>query len=226
MSAVVLPWKSETAITPYPLESSFGYDGLIVDAHFIQFDNFIPTLNYFKVVDRFLFVSITFDTGPLELEYSYGQLTENYNAEFSIGGRYLGFITFGKTITRLTQILGDNTQLKINKKFLPHLVKSIPSKCGVFSLNDKYGDLIVDSDRNIWFDVDDNEVTFNAVYYPLVETENYLKTLNTISPVDNNVFIKNTNLIKLSAEPASVIISLIGTGLTKENSVIISSDGG
>lgn len=230
MRPVILNWLNENSLTPYPLEKTFGYDGLIIDANFIQFDNFIPVLNSIKFQDKKIAISITFDllTKIIYLTEEDYNIT-NLVVTIEEGGRYLGMLKFGNGLTKFVNNSGEQFSLNIGIKFLPHLVKSIPSRSGVYSIDNKYGPFYFLGDNYISFDVNDNDITFNAIYYPPIETELYLKTLNSVGPTNNNVFIKNTDIIKVASEPATVVLSLVGTsqkGLTKANAIIVTSDGG
>lgn len=230
MRPVTINWLNETSLTPYPLTKSFGYDGFFVDANFVQFDNFIPILNYIRFFQKQVEVSITFDrlTKIIYLDEDYYE-TINSSIRITESGRYLGLLKFGSGLKKFVTESGEQRQLNVNTKFLSHLVKSIPSKSGIYTIDNEYGDLSFLSDNYISYDVADTTVTFNAVYYPPIENELYLKTLNLVGPENNNVFIKNTDIIKVYGEASTVVLSLVGTnpkGLTKPSAIIVTSDGG
>ena len=230
MKPVILNWLNETSLTPYPLTKSFGYDGFFIDAHFVQFDNFVPILNYVRFFQKQVEISITFDKVTKILYLNDEYYTTLYSTiRITDNNRYLGLLKFGQGLIKFAEESGEQRQININTKFLSHVVKSIPSNCGVFSIDNKYGELAFLSDDYVYYDVDGANITFNAVYYPPIENELYLKTLNLVGPEHNNVFIKNTDIIKVYSEASTVILSLVGTsqkGLTKPSAIIVTSDGG
>jgi hypothetical protein len=230
MKPAILNWLNETSLTPYPLVKSFGYDGFFIDAHFIQFDNFVPLLNYIRFFNSNVEISITFDTFTKVLLLSSEDYdTLNFVLRITEAGRYIGLLKFGQGLKKFVNEAGEQKKININTKFLSCLVRSIPSKAGVFTIDNNYGELSFLNDDYIYYEVDDKTVTFNAVYYPPIEDELYLKTLNSVGPTNNSVFIKNTDIIKVSSEPSTVILSLVGTnlkGLTKPSAIIVTNDGG
>lgn len=224
----VYSWTSETSLTPHPLTKSFGYDSLLLDANFVQFDNFVPVLKTIKLNDDKLEITIQFDLllktiTPLITDIdSSGDYVKIYD-----GSRYLGTLVFGLGVTRFLASVGDQTTLTINTPFLAHLVKSIPSTCGVYSINEEFGPLSFTSDANINYIVSGQDIEFNAIAYPAASADNYLKTLNSVAPTDNSVFIKSTEIIKVRGQSSTVEVSLVGNSLSdlfKANSIIVTSD--
>jgi hypothetical protein len=227
-------WLTETSLSSYPLLRSFGYDGFIVDAQFIQYDSFRPLLNYIQVIDNTVRISITFDQYPLIFTVSYADLT---NPAFILrmlhNDRYLGKLIFGYAhgVDKLFNAVGNNTTIKVGQRFLANTVKSIPSKCGVYAINGLYGDIAVNSDQNINYQTTDlsgnaHNIVFNAVAVPSALSTLYLKTLNNTAPVNNSVFIKNSEIVKVVGQGSTVVVSLVGTApsdLIKANSIIVTS---
>jgi hypothetical protein len=228
MNLNVASWLTETTLTPYPLVKSFGYDSFLIDANFIQFDNFVPTLKSITVTDSTLEITIAFDLVTKTI-------TEDISNISTIGSslavydnsRYLGTLVFGSGVQRFVDAVGNNTTLKPNISFLPHIVKSIPSKCGVFALNSLWGELTFASDEYISYLVTANDIVFNAVAYPESAEEPYLKTLNLIGPTNNSVFIKSSDLVKVTGQNSTVTISMVGNKLSdtmKSEAIIVTSD--
>ena len=229
MKLSTLSWTTETSLSPYPLSKSFGYDSFLIDANFVQFDGFVPILKTIKVADASLEITIKFDLVEKKLSYlktditTIGSLKKIYDNE-----RYLGTLVFGSGVTALIGSLGNQSTVTVNLPFLAHTVKAIPSGAGLYSIDAKYGELSFSSDNYISYDVDDNDIEFNAVAYPPASEELYLKTLNSVGPTNNNVFIKNTDIIKVTGGTSTVTISLVGStlkGLLHSGSVIVTSDG-
>lgn len=225
----ILDWQNENAYSPYPLTTGFGYNGFFLDANFIQFDNFIPTLQTISVEDDSVDITILFDSGPkvITLARSFftdaGVFTRVYD-----GARYLGKIVFGADVGRLVDNdLANRTIKKINIPFLSHLVKSIPSKAGVFSIDSLYGDVVFNHDTHVWYDVTGNNVTFNAISGIDYQDIKYLKTLNSTGPINNSVYMKDNQVIKItSIGNAAIEISLVGNAIVdaaKSDSIIVSS---
>lgn len=230
MTPVVLAWDNENTLSPYPLTKSFGYDSLLIDANFVQFDSFIPVLKSIQLTDDSITLIINFDFVTKKLVYTISELvTPGATKTIKHNDRYLGTLVFGTGIGKFINSNGNQTLLTVNIPFLAHTVRSIPSKAGVFTLDDKYGNLTFLSDNYISYDVTDNDVTFNAVAYPALSNEPYLKTLNSVGPTNNSVFIKNTDIIKVAGDSSTVTVSLVGTrleSLTKANAILVTTDGG
>jgi hypothetical protein len=227
----VLSWNNENALTPYPLTKSFGYDSFLLDAQFIQFDNFVPTLRSITVSNDDVLIDILFDTGsiittiPKDDLGGAGVVKKIYDGE-----RYVAKLVFGiGADTLINEDVPNLTTKRINVPFLASTVRSIPTKAGVFSIADLYGAVELESDEFISYDVEvlDAEVTFNAISGFQYEDELYLKTLNLIGPTNNSVFLKDNQVIKIHpAGTGSIEISLVGTELgaiTKAEEVIVTS---
>ena len=226
MNTNISSWLTEHTLTPYPLTKSFGYDGFIIDANFIQFDNFIPVLQTISLNSTNIFITIIFDKVTKILDCAISSIN-TVGSELRIydGARYLGLLVFGSGVQRFVDSNTDNITLDLNLGFLPHTVKSIPSNCGVFALNNQFGALGFTSDDNINYDVAGNDITFNAIYVPPSPDTPYLKTLNIVGPTLNSVFIKSTELIKVSGQSSTVEISLIGNTLNTNPIITTTGDG-
>lgn len=227
MNVNVPSWLTETSLTPYPLTKSFGYDALFTDAEFIQFDNFVPTLKSIVIQDSTITFTITFDLYTRSFSSPVDDIsTIGSTLRLAVSDRYLGKLVFGSGLALLVASIGNDKTLTTNIKFLPHVVKSIPSNCGIFAINDQYGDLTFDHDTHISYetgvDPDLHEITFNAIAYAISPNTPYLKTLNSVGPTNNSVFIKSTDLLKVSGQASTVEISLVGSILS--NSIIVTSD--
>lgn len=148
----VLPWQNENSLSSYPLVFPLDYDGFIVDASFIQFDYFVPVLNTVFIGPDYIEVTITFDSGELTQTY--------YNSQYNAGireirfiennERYLGCISVGEKTTFLWENFVGQKLIK-NIPFLATVVRSIPSRDAVYTLDSLYG--------NIVFGVELEEVT-------------------------------------------------------------------
>lgn len=214
MNVGILSWQNENGLTPYPLVASFGIDDFLLDANFIQFNNFIPTLNSIKVSEEHISINITFDKIVKEISLNLSSFSVGMSVAIYDGTRFLGRLTFGNGAYTMWQQYVNQT-LKVGKKFLPLVVRSIPSNVGVFSLGKTFGDVTVSPDNNIHFTQTGQQVTIDAysVLSPL--NQNVLKTLNSVAPIANNVFIQDSDLLKIAVSGSNTItISLIGTAIT------------
>jgi len=206
----VLSWNNESALSPYPLVNSFGYDDLLIDANFIQFDGFVPVLKSISAANNIIEFIIQFDNliktitvNKLDL------LGVAYPITIKEGTRYLGKIVLGPNAVYLYDELANRT-LTLNIKFLAFLVKSIPSNAGVYKLQSNFGELALTSDENIWYNVGGNDVEFNAVSFGALSSEPYLKSLNTVLPTANSVFIQDSETIKITPGTNTFTVSLRG----------------
>lgn len=144
-----LPWQNENSLSSYPLVFPFDYDGFIVDASFIQFDYFVPILNSVLVSKEdnadYIDIAITFDSGEKIERYWREQHNEGLREVrfMENDSRYLGCITIGEQAT----FLWDNfmgQKLVKNIPFLATVVRSIPLKDAVYTLDSIYGDVVFD----------------------------------------------------------------------------------
>lgn len=228
MSYPVIPWHNENALTEYPLVKSYGYNGFLVDAQFIQFDDFVPSLKTIKVNDTNVDIVITLQTGDLLSSIPIIDFQDSpFNYELVIGDSYLGFLSFGVTAyTMLTTEMVNLVTKTLNIPFLGTVVKSIPSQAGLYSLNGRYGALTLSETDEVHFNQTGQEVVMDIYTLPTESDVLYLKTLNSIPPVDNSVNLILPDVVKLSAQGASALeLSLIGsTGPTSLNNIIV-TDG-
>lgn len=206
----VLSWNNESNLSPYPLVNSFGYDDLIVDANFVQFDNFIPILqtvsaanNLFEFIIKFDNLTKTIVVNKLDL------LGSPYTIIIKEGTRYLGKLILGANAVNLYDTLANRT-LTINTKFLSFLVKSIPSKAGVYKLQSNFGELAITSDNYIWYNLNGNNVEFNAVAFGQFSDDPYLKSVNSVLPTNNSVYIQDSDTVKITPSNNTFTVSLRG----------------
>jgi hypothetical protein len=68
MSAGILAWQNENGLQHYPLVKDTIVKDFIVDASFIQFDNFIPILHSIEVKANKILVTILFDLESVTVE--------------------------------------------------------------------------------------------------------------------------------------------------------------
>lgn len=210
----VLSWQNETTLSPYPFLASFGHDNFIIDANFVQFDNFIPILSKIEFYDMYVNLEIIFDKFTKVITVAKSNFNGlPYTKTITVDGRYLGKLIFGPDAHIISDELA-NLIITVGIPFLSFIVKSIPSDSGVYTIENVYGALIFSSNDDIVFTVDGQNVTFDAVAIPNSSEEVYLKTINGVVPTNNNIIINDSLIIKVSSSGTSVIqFSLVGTGV-------------
>jgi hypothetical protein len=208
-----LSWQNENNLSNYPLVNTTDYPNFISGANFIQFDNFVPILNYILIEETSLKLSITFDSETLNdiiflkskfLEGEISRLVRIYNADNS---RYFGSITLSTdTINFWQNFIGR--KLVYNSKFYKTVVKSIPKKDGVYTLDSLYGNILLTKpieDKTIFYNAHKfnnlrSNLVFNAVTHHEINPSSSpaLKQINLVKPVKNNITLSSNDLIKIS----------------------------
>ena len=175
----------------------------MIDASFIQFDYFIPILKTIRVLPASLEIKIQFDSGDLTLTPTFTEITTNNNQLdiYGANDRFLGTLVFGAGFdTLITQYM--NQTKTFNIAFSPVTLIGIPKASGVYSINGVCGDVTVNTgttllERSIMFDVVGSAVAWNALALPALSTDPILKTLNKKTPVNNNIWLIENDLIKI-----------------------------
>jgi hypothetical protein len=234
-----LSWHNEHALTSFPFQTPNEFESLFVDAAFVQFDNFIPRLKNIKFSDDYLRLIILFDSGEIT-----GQLSKNspnpHLRFYENASRFLGVVTFGSGLLDFWEkYLGQ--EIKIDLSFNAHLVRSIPLKDAVYTLDGLYGVIKFDSlddsstaitmpggnintvstGKTVFYNLDalNENITFNAVknhhIYSSSKTIKPLKKINLVKPVDNNIYLSSNDVVKfnsLNNKRLEVSVAGISTG--------------
>lgn len=232
-----LSWQNENGLSGYPFNESLGTPDLIVDAKFVQFDNFVPVLNSVTVDSAKLILNITFDKLELPVEfnkskYLLGDAYRCVRIYEPTTNRYLGTVVFGSGAEQLwEQAIGQ--VFKYNTPFSVYVVRSIPSKDAVYLFDSMYGDITLskeNSDKSIFYNVSEelNTITFNAVFghsAPEPNTDSsaaILKKINLVPPTNNNINLASNDVIKINpVNSAYLEISLLAG--TKGSAFLIPS---
>jgi hypothetical protein len=206
-----LNWQNENALSSYPFAEDLNPQDFIVDAKFVQFDNFTPILNSVQVDEDRVTLDITLDYGTanftlykeiFDLNQNSSQL-RLYNTDKS---RYMGVVCFGPG-TRLLWEEYIGRKLNYSAAFLGCTVRSIPSKDAVYLLDGSYGDLLLSrtaQDTSIFYNVSTslNAITFNAVTGHAVPEDSSrptaLKQINLVHPIKNNINLSSNEVVKIS----------------------------
>ena len=221
-----LSWQNENGLSSYPFNSDLEVQDFIVDARFVQFDNYVPVLNYIDIEVSKIELSMTFDYGKssnlifLKSKYSAGEAYRNIRIYQPDNRRYLGSIVFGQGAQTLWQeYLGQ--RIVYNAQFSTDTVRSIPSKDAVYLFDSSYGDITLGRtslDRTIFYNASEelNAITFNAVGgHSVTEVidsgqSNSLKQINLVKPLNNNINLASNDVIKITPVNASSLqISLV-----------------
>jgi hypothetical protein len=207
----ILPWQNECSLSPYPLSKSFGFDNLLVDANFVQFDAFLPTLVSISTTLSTITFTVQFDGVIVSSEVG----PSDGIAQFFSGSTYLGGLVFNTETAYELITAQANQTILVNVSFLPIVVTSIPSKAGVYKLGNAYAVTELEHDANITYvgDLGDNSITFNAVAFPTLLDTVFLKSLNSVAPTNNNIHIQESDLVKITAETVGTLrFSITGSG--------------
>jgi hypothetical protein len=222
-------WQNETGLSGYPFEFESDLRDFIVDASFVQFDNFTPVLNNVMVEGNSIKMAITFDTEQLtnlsftkqayDMGPAYRSLRIRTNA-----GRYLGCLTFGSGLEELWRSYTGRL-LTLEQPFLQSTVKSIPLKDGVYLLDSNYGAVNLSravSDKTIFYNVstENNSITFNAVTGHAVSgtvVREGLRKINMVAPNGNNINLASNDIIKITPfNAASLRVDLVSGAVSQE----------
>jgi hypothetical protein len=231
-----LNWQNENALSSYPLTEAVDFQDFIVDAKFVQFDNFVPVLNYVQVNSTNIVFTITFDSGQLTTPpflksvYALGPAYRSLQVYTASGDRYLGSITLGPGAAALWES-SVGRKLTFNLPFAAQTVRSIPSADAVYTLDSNYGDITLGratADKTIFYNTAPHTVVFNAVTHHTIDDTsvlNGLRKINLVAPVNNNINLASNDIIKVAAvNGASLTISL-NSGAASGNSLIPSLAG-
>jgi len=224
-----LSWQSEHALSGFPFDVELDIRDFIVDAQFVQFDGFIPVLNYAYVeLDR-IRLSITFDSGTqssiefLRAAYLRDGGYRSLRIYTTSGDRYLGTITFGSGASVLWEnYIGQ--KLTYDQSFTVSTVRGIPSRDAVYALDGNYGDITLGrtyQDSTIFYNVSEdlNAVTFNAVGGHSVADDakpEGLRKINLVTPLNNNINLASNDVIKISSfNSQSLTVDLVSGSVSK-----------
>ena len=208
----ILEWTNEHSLSGYPLTRSFAPNDFIVDASFVQFDGFVPVLKTLLVSQTKIVLTITTDAGDVAVPVSkpISSYFPGQTVAVVAGDRQLGYLVFGQGLPAIFSLHLD-TLLKLNIPFSPGVVRGVSSRAGVFSItgydqsvNIRTGDSA--TSRSIFFDLAGNLVTWNAGWLDSKDERTPLKTLNGMTPVNNAVFIQDSDIIKVTPQGDTVLV--------------------
>jgi len=212
-----LEWQNENELSGYPLSQETDYLSLLVDAKFIQFDNFVPTLNSLFVYSDRLTLTIVFDYGThsavnlLKSDYIKGEAYQNLRIYQPDTNRYLGTLTFGTGPGDLWSTAVGRS-VTFNLPFATETVRSIPKKDAVYTFDGSYGDVLLgrtDEDTSMFYNTARiaglNAITFNAVGGGSISgrTAKGLRKINLVGPVANNINLVSNDVIKITPTSAT-----------------------
>ena len=230
-----LSWQNENALSSYPFSEDIDVQDFIVDAKFVQFDNFLPILNYVLVERDRLNLTMTFDCGQIVDIPFYkeaadkGDLHRHLRIYTPSRERYLGVLSFGEGLYTLwTSYIGR--KLVYNKLFLSDTVRSIPSKDAVYTLDGNFGEVqlaTTTADNAIFYNVSTelNSITFNAVGGYTIPDDNTgrgegLRKINLVKPLDNNINLASNDVVKITPLNASSLNIDLVSGSVSQSFII------
>ncbi len=221
----IIEWSSTGAASSYPLEASELFNlasDVFIDASFVQFDNFIPKLNWIDVQADKLIISITVDNGDKLIEVTSDQCINGYMLTIRDTSRYHGRLIFGEGITSLL----DNykgSKILLDTFFDPNTVRSIPSKSGLYSLEGLTGNVVIKTDDAQFFDITGNDITWNTVARPSKVKQYKLSADKLYASTSTNKFIE---IDPLTGSYSTVFdLTQKYTGLVARNDKLLGASG-
>jgi hypothetical protein len=203
----ILEWQNENRLSNFPFESEIVLPDFIVDAKFVQFDNFTPILNYIQIGNNSISVNIQYDDGIIDALYIKNSGAKSLRLYSEDSYRHIGVLTLGPGAETLLQThVGQKFTYEIN--FAPETVISIPSTAGVFELDGNFGEVSLSRsavDTTIFYNINTefNSITFNAVAgHEAVGPAKGLRQINLVKPKNNNINILTNDVLKLSITSA------------------------
>lgn len=233
-----LSWQNENALSGCPFSIEPEIQNFIVDAKFVQFDGFVPTLDYIIVQPDKIYFAITFDCGQvvtsnfLKETYDLGEEYRSLRLYTSNNDRYLGVLVFGLGAADLWQnYIGR--KLTFSQSFSPTTVRSVPFKDAVYLFDGNYGELQLSRtslDSSVFYNTSAalNSITFNAVAghsvtqgtsVQILEKKG-LRKINLVPPVNNNINLMSNDVIKIKTFNASSLTIELVTGSATQAFVI------
>lgn len=205
-----LSWQNENSLSSYPFGADLDVQDFIVDAKFVQFDNYTPVLNYVTVDTDRIIINAMFDEGETNIVffksmYDKGEAYRSVRIYNSAEDRYFGVIIFGPgTQTLWSDFIGR--RLQYNTPFAVETVKSVPSKDAVYTFDGYYGDVLLNrtqDDTAIFYNISEeaNAVTFNAVggHSVVGIVPEGLRKINLVGPKNNNITLSANDVIKMTS---------------------------
>lgn len=220
----ILSWQNETGLINYPLIGQVGVSNFIVDANFIQFDNYIPTLNTVVVTSADIKLTITFDLEVVTITVlNLGFVDGHVEKIYGTSGRYLGKIIFGTGAFTLWNNFNNQT-ITVNVPFVSTVVQSIPTTAGVYSIDGVIGDVVIGLDTNMFVGQTGQLLVLNSVGLPTTGSSPALKTINGVAPINNNIYIEDSDLIKIGTTSNTVVnFSTVVSDLTTVSNILPAS---
>lgn len=174
----VLEWRSESVGAAYPLAASIADNDLLLDAQFVCFDNFVPTLKSYTVTTDRVKLTVSLEDGDCVVELS-NAVPAGSTVPINLT-RYRGCLVVGPGVARLLATEVGKT-VPARTKFLATTVTSVSSAGGVFSFGAMTGVVNVNPDEHMTVVPTTGVLTFNAVALPskkatvtLLQEDNYI----------------------------------------------------
>lgn len=190
----VLEWRNESVRGAYPLARGIVDNDLLVDAQFVCFDNFVPTLKSYQVDSGSLNLTVTLEDGDCVVQLA-ADIADGTKVPINLT-RYRGFVVVGPGALRLLAY-GNSKPVVCRAPFLSTVVISVSSSAGVYSLAGAHGELRIKPDENIRVSSQlDNSIIFNAIGLPArKETITLVADDNLIYGVTSKKLLMKVNVM-------------------------------
>ena len=159
----VLEWRDETRGAAYPLARSIADNDLLLDAQFLSFDGFIPTLKAYVVKKGLLLLTVTLEKGDAVVELT-SSVQTGARVPITVD-RYYGFLVIGPGAVRLLAE-GDTTTVQTRTKFAASTVVSVPLNGGVYSVDGSRGDITLTLAEQLRIATGNNYFELSAIAIP------------------------------------------------------------
>lgn len=222
-------WRNEHAGTGYPLLGLLPVKDFIVDASFIQLDGFIPILVSVSITGNNITLVIRLSGINQEVLIPHADYTDGLSNRIfnSSDNTYIGTLVYGAGVNELFNNFVGETW-RVNLSFAASTVIPLSSKNGVYSINNKYGDLniatgialsptmVVNKEKNeyartIYHKIDGNIIQWSAVAVPDVFRTPKLKTINNHAPLNNDIDIREMGVINILPVAGGLDLSVINS---------------
>jgi hypothetical protein len=185
----ITEWRDTAVASGYPLESELDPNSLFVDASFVQFDGFQPVCKSIQVQASGITFVFTFDDGDFTYFLDGDSCAEGAVLTLRKTGRYYGRIVCGSGVYSLFANSKGAT-LTPGIKFLAITVNSIPTQCGLFSLQGATSNVEVLTDPNQSLMLTGNTLTWNTVSKPSRADDITLSPSKLYSVTDAKKFVE------------------------------------
>ena len=163
----ILEWRDNDIANSYPFEKDSELNAVFSDATFVQYDNFIPSVQTVAVTSEGVTFNFLFDDGARAVTVAKDNCVDGFVTQVRFGSRYYGKFVLAVGVEALAMRVGLTLAPKV--KFSGVVIRSISSKSGIFTINGAPGltTYEVTSDYVNRLNVAGQNVTWSAVSLPV-----------------------------------------------------------